>query len=345
MDPSSSYQKLVLENLKEMQETVKRFQNIQILQQQRIIQLGRQLESYRARQAEFAPFSRLPPELRRYIWRLAIPPQIFRPFRYLEPSHLERKSLPPPTISRVCQEARLVAYQQGALYRHWFLAPVFWTWFSGRRDILDLSSYCISENGFIPLQTGLLRGARAIILDVGLINDLSITGMNSKSSNLQSVNTIYLSVGNPFQVENRSWQPQAVAQLFRGQSFALIDVEDDNELKRLEQILEISDSDDVDDVNGMGWWHTEAVTRLEGIIRPPVEKMKAWRDARLLLSKGWMSHRYPMLPLAESFLDQMSQEEAEKMYPQLPTVRLVQTFELTPVSRFTKRRVREDVRG
>lgn len=37
MDPSSSYQKLVLENLKEMQETVKRFQNIQILQQQRII--------------------------------------------------------------------------------------------------------------------------------------------------------------------------------------------------------------------------------------------------------------------------------------------------------------------
>ncbi|PON29223.1 hypothetical protein TGAM01_v202331 [Trichoderma gamsii] len=166
--------------------------------------------------------------------------------------------------------------------------------------------------------------------------------MNSKSSNLQSVNTIYLSVGNPFQVENRSWQPQAVARLFRDQSFALIDVEDDQELERLEQILEMSDSDDV---NAMGWWHTEAVTRLQGIIRPPAEKMKAWRDARLLLSKGWMSHRYPMLPLAESFLDQMSQEEAEKLYPQLPTVRLVQTFELTPVSRFTKRHMQEDIRG
>lgn len=342
MDLSSYNQKSILESLKEMQETVKRFQNIQFLQEQRIIQLGRQLESYRARQAEFAPFKRLPPELRRYIWKLAIPPQIFRPFRYLEPSHLELKSLPPPTISRVCREARVVACQQGMLYHHWFLAPVFWTWFSGRRDILDLSSYCISENGFIPLQAGLLRVARTIILDVGLVNELSIAGLNGKSSHLQSVNTIYLSVGNPFQVENRSWQPQAVARLFRDQSFALIDVEDDQELEHLEQILEMSDSYDI---HAMGWWHKEAVTRLQGRIRPPAEKMKAWRDAKLLLLKGWMSHRYPMLPLAESFFDQMSHQEARKLYHQLPTVKLVQTFELIPVSRFAKRRMREDIRG
>lgn len=342
MDPSSHYQKSVVESLKEMQKTVKRFQDIQILQEQRIIQLGHQLESYRERQAEFAHFSRLPPELRRHIWRLAIPPQIFRPFRYLEPSHLERKSLPPPTISRVCREARQVAYMQGALYRHDFLAPVFWTWFSGRRDVLDLSSYCISENGFIPLQAGLLRGARTIILDVGFVNELSITGLNSKSSHLGMVNTIYLSVGNSFQVENRSWQPQAVARLFRDQSFALIDVEDDQELEHLEQILRLVGNDDT---NAMSWWHREAVTRLQGRIRPPAEKMKAWRDAKLLLSKGWMSHRYPMLPLAGSFLDQMTEEEARKLYPQLPTVKLVQTFELTPVSRFTKWHMGEDFRG
>ncbi|UKZ60844.1 uncharacterized protein TrAtP1_002112 [Trichoderma atroviride] len=342
MDPSSQYQKLVAESLQEMQETVKRFQNIQIVQEQRIIELGRQLESYRQRQAEFAPFSRLPPELRRHIWRLAIPSQVFRPFRYLEPSHLQRKSLPPPTISRVCREARQVAYLQGTLYRHDFLAPVFWTWFSGRRDVLDLSSYCLSENGFIPLQTGLLRGARTIILDVGLVNELSITGLNSKSSHFQSVKTIYLSVGNPFQVDNRSWQPQAVARLFRDQSFALIDVEDDQELEHLEQILCVIGNDDT---NAMSWWHREAVTRLQDRIRPPAEKMKAWRDAKMLLSKGWMSHRYPMLPLAESFLEQMTDQEARRLYPQLPTVKLVQTFELTPVSRFTRRRMREDIRG
>ncbi|KAL7894498.1 hypothetical protein HDV63DRAFT_216295 [Trichoderma sp. SZMC 28014] len=342
MDPSSYNQMSVLEIIKEMQETVKRFQNIQIVQEQRIIQLGRQLEAHKVWQAEFAPFKRLPPELRRYIWKLAIPRQVFRPFRYLEPSHLECKSLSPPTISRVCREARAVACQQGMLYRHWFLAPVFWTWFSGRSDILDLSSYCLSENGFIPLQSGLLRVARAIILDVGLVNELSITGLNSKSSHLESVDTIYLSVGNPFQVENRSWQPQAVARLFRDQSFALIDVEDDQELDHLDQILDMSDGCDI---HAMGCWHKEAVTRLQGRIRPPAETMKAWRDAKVLLLKGCMSHRYPMLPLAESFLDQMSHQEARKRYPQLPTVKLVQTFELTPVSRFAKRHMREDIRG
>jgi hypothetical protein len=276
---------------------------------------------------------------------LAIPPQIFRPFRYLELSHSKWKSLPPPIVSRVCREARDVAYQQGTLYRHEVLGPVFWTWFSGQIDVLDLSSYCISESGFIPLQMSLLRAARAIILDVGLVNELSITGLYSKSSHLRNVDTIYLSVGNPFQVEKRSWQPHAVARLFGDQSFTIVDVENDKELERLEQILQTSGSDDTD---AMSWWHRDAVTRLQDQIRPPAEKIKAWRDAKQLLFKGWMSHQCRTLPLAEGLLDknkQIKEEDVRKLYPQLPVVKLVQIFELTPVSRFATRCMREDIRG
>lgn len=344
MDLSNYPQESVSDIIKEMQETVERFKKIQIVQGQRIKELRRQLQSYRKRQAEFAPFKRLPPELRRHIWRLAISLQIFRPFRYLEPSFPEWKSLPPPTISRVCREARHVAYQEGALYCHEFLAPVCWTWFSGRKDVLDLSSYCISERGLIPLQKSLLRAARAIILDVGFITDLSIAGLNNKSSHLDSVDTVYLSVANPFQVQKRSWQPHAVARLFGDQSFALVDVEDEQELERLDETLEMSCRDDI---NSMSWWHREAVTRLLDQIRPPAEKMRAWRDAKQRLLEGWRPRHHRALPLSERFLDedrQMEQEEARKLHARLPTVKLVQTFELTPVSRFAPC-MQEDIRG
>ncbi|KAL6900235.1 hypothetical protein GGI43DRAFT_64355 [Trichoderma evansii] len=344
MDPSNYPQKYISENLKEIQDMIERIHQIQTLQKKRIIELGRQLESYREKQAQFAQFSRLPPELRRQIWELTIPSQIFRPFRYLEPSYLEWKSLPPPTISRVCREARHVAYQHGALYRHEFLAPIFWTWFSGQRDILDLSPYCMSENGFIPLQTSLLREARAIILDVGLVNDPLITGLNSKSSHLGNVNTIYLTVGNPFQVEKRSWHPHAVARLFRDQSFALVDVENSQELERLEPIFQMSGGDEV---KLMNWWNRDAITRLQEQIRPPADKMKAWKDAKQLLLEGWPLYHLET-PLAESFFNEkrvIKEDKVRKAYPQMPTVKLVQIFELTPVSRLAKWRMFEDVRG
>ncbi|KAL9488143.1 hypothetical protein ACSS6W_000420 [Trichoderma asperelloides] len=345
MDLSSHAQNSVLENLKEMQDMVQRLQRIQILQERRIMQLGHQLESYRERRAEFAQFSRLPPELRRQIWELAIPSQVFRPFRYLEPSYPEWKSLPPPAISRVCREARHVAYQQGALYRHEYLAPIFWTWFSGQRDILDLSPYCMSENGFIPLQTSLLREAKAIILDAGLVNDPLIAGLNSKSSQLEKVETIYLTVGNPSQVGKRSWHPHAVARLFRDRSFALVDIEDGQELERLEQILQMSGSDEV---NLMNWWHRDAITRLQDQIRPPADKMRAWRDAKQLLLQGWISYHCPTLPLPESFFDENGKimvQEVRMAHPQIPKVQLVQAFELIPVSRCAKWRMLEDIRG
>lgn len=345
MDPSNYPQKSVSENLQEIQNMLERIQRIQILQEHRIVELGRQLESYRQRQAKFAQFSRLPPELRRRIWELAIPSQVFRPFRYLEPSYLEWKSLPPPTISRVCREARHVAYQHGGVYRHEFLTPIFWTWFSGRRDILDLSPYCMSENGFIPLRTSLLRETRAIILDVGLVNGPLITGLNSKSSHLGNVDTIHLAVGNPFQVEKRSWHPHAVARLFGDQSIALIDIGNDQELERLEQILQMSGTDEVNFMRS--WWHRDIITKLQGQIRPPVDMMKPWRDAKQLLLEGWISHHLET-PLAESFFNEkreMKEDEVRKAYPQMPTVKLVQTFELTPVSRFAKWGMFEDIRG
>lgn len=303
------------------------------------MELGRQLESYRQRQAEFAQFSRLPPELRCRIWELAILPQIFRPFRYPKPPYLECNSLPPPTISRVCREARYVAYQHCALYRQELLAPIFWTWFSGQRDILDLSPYCMSENGVIPLPMSLLREARAIILDVGLVNGPLITGLNSKSSHLGNIDTIYLTMESPFAVEKRSWHPHEVARLFRDQSFALVDVEDDQELEHLEQTLQMRDGDD------LHWCNRDAIAKLQEVIRPPADKMKAWKDAKRLLLEGWILHHVET-SLSGRFFNEngvIKEDEVRKAYPQIPTVQLVQIFELT--SRLANRRTVEDIRG
>lgn len=324
-----------------MQGTMERILKIQMLQEQRIIELGRQLESYREKQARFSLFSRLPPELRYHIWNLAMPLQILRPFRHRQPFTPKWKSLTPPTISRVCREARHVAYRQGTLHRHGYLTPVSWTWFSGKSDIIDLSAYRFAEDSFIPLNTSLLQAARAIVLDLHVVNDLSIPALNSPSSHLGNVDTIYLSVETPFQVERRLFNPHAVARLFRDQSFALIDIEDDQELEHVEQILQDSGHDEN---NVMGGWHMDTFTRLQEQIRPLAEKMKTLRDAKQLLLEGWMSHHYRTLPLAEGFLGEnreMNEEGARKRYPQSLTVKLVQTLELMPV--FT--RMPEDIRG
>ncbi|KAM0245244.1 hypothetical protein ACHAQJ_010615 [Trichoderma viride] len=338
------------QNLKDIQDIIERVQRIQLVQEHRITELECQLESRHESRAQFVLFSHLPPELRCQIWELAIPSQVFRPFRYLEPSFLECKSLVPPVISRVCREARYVAHRRGALYCHEFLAPISWAWFDRQRDILDLSPYGLSENGFIPLQTRLLEQTEAIILDVGLVTGSLIAGLFGKSSQLGNVHTIYLMAGNPFLVEKQSWHPHAVARLFRDQSFTLVDLEDRQELEQLEQILEMSGTVEV---SFMSKWHKDTIARLQAQIRPLDETMKVWKDAKQLLMEGWVSHNHGAPSLAKSFFHEngaIKEDQVRKAYPRLPTVKLVQTFEVAPVSQLAKwykegSCVMEDVRG
>ncbi|KAH6607173.1 hypothetical protein Trco_003486 [Trichoderma cornu-damae] len=338
-------------SFREIQDMMERVQRIQLLQERRIAELERQLESHGSGGAEFHLFSRLPPELRCRIWELAIPSQIFRPFRFLQPSFLEWKSLAPPAVSRVCREARHVAHRHGALYRHEFLAPVAWTWFDGRRDTLDLSPYYLAGDGFIPLQARLLREARAVMLDVGLVDGPAVAGLFGKGSRLANVDTIHLMAGSTFQVERQSWHPHAVARLFGDRSFALVDIEDGRELERLERILDMAA-----EAGGslMGKWHRDAIARLRAQVRPPAAGMEAWEEARRLVVRGWMSHRGGALPQpGDCFGEDGSMDEGEvrKSYPRMPTVRLVQAFELAPVPQLARwyreegRRMAEDVRG
>lgn len=343
-----------LRNLEEIQDMIERVQRIQFLQEQRITDLERQLESHRESTAEFPFFSRLPPELRCRIWELALPVQIFRPFRFLQPSFLEWKSLVPPAISRVSREARYVAYQSGALYCHEFLAPVSWTWFSGHRDILDLSPYRMSENGSIPLQTRLLEETSAIMLDVDLVDSQLIAGLFGEGSHLRNVRTIFLMAGNTFQVEKQSWHPHAVARLFGGQSFAHVDIEDDQELKRLEQML-LEMTSGVDG-SFMSKWHKDAITRLQAQVRPPATTMEPWRKAKQLIMEGWILYNAgaSSMHMPKSCFKgngMIKEDEVKRLYPQMPAINLVQTFELAPVSQLAKwykkhgRRAIEDVRG
>ncbi|KAL7916397.1 hypothetical protein GGI35DRAFT_432953 [Trichoderma velutinum] len=343
-----------LKSLEEMCLVIESLQQIQRLQEQRIIELERQLKSHHGSVAEFPYFSRLPPELRCLIWELALPVQIFRPFRYLQPSFLEWTSVIPPPISHVCRESRYIAHKNGTLYCHEFLAPMSWAWFNGHKDILDLSPYRIPQDGFIPLQTNLLRETRAILLDVDHIDNRLLTGLFGSCSRLPSVRTIYLMTGNTFQAERQSWHPHAVARLFGDKSFAHVDIEDDGEVEQLEQLL--LEMTSASDGSFMDKWHRDAITRLQTQVRPPATVMGPWKKAKQLMMQGWMSYNVGTfsLDMSKSYAKEdgmIKEDEVRKLYPQMPAVKLVQAFELSPVSKLAKwykgygRQVIEDVRG
>jgi hypothetical protein len=201
------------------------------------------------------------------------------------------------------------------------------------------------------LQTRLLKETREIMLDVGLVDYSLIAGLFSKSSQLTGVHTIYLMSGNPFQVEKQSWHPHAVARLFRDRSFALVNIEDCQELEQLEQILEMSGGVEA---TFMSKWHEDTIARLQAQIRPPAASIKTWKDAKQFLMEGWISHNHGIPSLSKSFFEEtgsIKEDEVRKAYPEMPTIKLVQTFEMAPVSQLAKwykeegRCVVEDVRG
>ncbi|PNP49397.1 hypothetical protein THARTR1_09719 [Trichoderma harzianum] len=342
-----------LKSLEEIQHVMEVLQRVQLLQEHRITELERQLKSHNGSVAEFPYFSRLPPELRCQIWELALPVQIFRPFRYLQPSFLEWTSVNPPPISRVCREARYVAHRHGAFYCHEFLAPMSWAWFNGHKDILDLSPYRIPKDGFIPLEANLLKEAKTILLDVDHVDNRLIAGLFGQGGRLPNIRTIYLMAGNIFQAERQSWHPHAVARLFRDQSFAHVDIEDDEEVEQLEQLL--LDMASASDGSFTDKWHRDTITRLQTQIQPPATVMGPWKKAKQLLMQGWMSYNADASSLGiESNVkgDGMTKEdEVRKRYPQMPAIKIVQVFELSPVVELAKwykdygRQYIEDVRG
>jgi hypothetical protein len=360
--PSTSSRYLDLQpsparNPKDIQDVLERAQRVQFLQEQRIKELERQLlASRRESAAEFPFFSRLPPELRCRIWRQALPVQNFRPFRFLQPSFLEWKSLAPPTIAGVCREARYVAYQHGGLYCHEFLAPLSWTWFNGDTDVLDLSPFKMTkDSSFIPLQKKLLQETTTILLDVETVDSLLVTGLFGKDSQLPNVRNIHLMAGNTFQVDKQSWHPHAVARLFGGQSFVHVDIEDEQEVARLDQLLLAAMTGA--DGSFMGKWEKDAITRLQAQIRPSTAKMESWKKTKQLIMRGWISHNsegfssdsIPKSCTGDDGL--MKEDDVRKLYPRMPVVKLVQTFEPAPVPQLAKwyrecgRPMVEDMRG
>ncbi|KAK1255797.1 hypothetical protein MKX07_008056 [Trichoderma sp. CBMAI-0711] len=342
---------------KDIQDVLERAQRVHFLQEQRIKDLERQvLASRRESAAKFPVFSRLPPELRCRIWKLALPVQIFRPFRFLQPSFLEWKSLAPPTIAGVCREARYVAYQHGGLYCHEFLAPLSWTWFNGDTDELDLSPFKMTrDSSFIPLQKKLLQETKTILLDVETVDSLLVAGLFGEDSQLPNVRIIHLMAGNTFQVDKQSWHPHAVARLFGSQSFAHVDIEDEQEVARLDQLLLAAMTGA--DGSFMSKWEKDAIKRLQARIRPSSDKMESWKKTKQLIMRGWISHNshgFPENSMSRSCTGDngmIMEDEVRKLYPRMPVVKLVQTFEPTPVPQLAKwyrecgRQMVEDMRG
>lgn len=132
--------------------------------------------------ARFDYFSQLPAELRLEIWKASLPSRVIpiesrRPCPGPSDDRIKRAWQRPPTISRVCREARRVALQHGVL--RWAEHPVggkrwFKTWINPTTDLvlidtstdlLDISKDILADHVLVAAQK-----ARAVVISWNYIN-------------------------------------------------------------------------------------------------------------------------------------------------------------------------------
>jgi hypothetical protein len=84
--------------------------------------------------------------------------------------------------------------------------------------------------------------------------------------------------------------------------------------------------------------------------------MEPWKKAKQHIMQGWMSYNVgaSSLDVSRSYVEEdgmIKEDKVRKSYPQMPVIKLVQTFELAPAPKLAKwykdhgRQIIEDVRG
>ena len=252
-------------------------------------------EHQKAQQPAFPKFNRLPPELRRNIWVACLPRRKLRIFDprnarsrgYLRKSRL---GLPPPVVSQVCRESRAVAERTGGMNRlaykqsYWShgglwrnYPPLYWTWFDGVRDVLELDISCAPGTEATP--TGLwniIQQSRSIVIQEKEVRDQWLQALFHNKANVSSLRTIYIMPHRPETASRLGWGYQAVNDFFGSDSFTLVDLEKNELIEAVSKFLSARVRSQQSDfplwvpkweAASGGDYRTEACARAEAVIR------------------------------------------------------------------------------
>ncbi|KAL1871877.1 hypothetical protein Daus18300_004510, partial [Diaporthe australafricana] len=232
----------------------------------------------------FSQFTRLPLEIRRMIWRLAVPSRMLG----LEHATKDKNgpvSLSVPAVARVCRESREVLLSRDCITelsgRHvhlsgpsqlWRLGVgklAHWTWFTPDTDVL-----LVNKGNFSDWHYGVAPTAKHIVIDCrsvkqwrashrpgGLFPDLGgktdvvdrlLCWLKGYEPNLAcrpdsgvdpayNLRTVDLAMNGVTKID-RNYPPNVVHCLFAGEDFRVVDLRDEEDVRRIELLM--GDSDD-----------------------------------------------------------------------------------------------------
>jgi hypothetical protein len=201
--------------------------------------------------ATFPQFSHLPAEIRCLIWEMAIPRRKLHDYKRKIPApHLRdpfsgftarSPCLSPPAVAQVCRESRKVAKRRGDLFPVRFSwdksQRLYWTWFDGSRDVLELSLYgwLLPLGHSIPMN--ILRRAETIVVHMEHVEPCWVNAIFRDKKVRQTLRTINIQMQFPKAVHKTNWNPDVFANVFDIDSVAMVDVESFKELGRLNRLL------------------------------------------------------------------------------------------------------------
>lgn len=152
---------------------------------------------------KFPSFSKLPAEIRCFIWDYAIPR------RFVMKSDNGNILQRPPDVAHVCREARSVATRHGRMWKTLYLGTPRWTWFQADRDVVIWASR--GDLGNLPsvVETIVLPGSK--FEKNAVDNFLSLI----RNDGFYHLKTIYVEMCNKFTiVGKKGWSPQVSMELF-----------------------------------------------------------------------------------------------------------------------------------
>ncbi|KAK1765344.1 hypothetical protein QBC33DRAFT_593587 [Phialemonium atrogriseum] len=200
----------------------------------------------------FTPFANLPKEIRLLIWEecmLAVPPRVLDLSTVMDEDSDEdgiRFTIEPPLLSRACGESRAVALRDGRsfLLTHRYPAErggrstaSVRTWFSGRRDLLELAG----ERGYSPRRVwvfdaemmGLLACASHVMLHPGAGPEL--IAMVVRPGVCPRIRNIDVMLERFEVADAEAMTPAEVFEFFGDDQLVLLDMED---IIRAREVLE-----------------------------------------------------------------------------------------------------------
>lgn len=161
----------------------------------------------------FPKFSKLPSEIRCYIWDYAIP------HRYIMKTEEANILQQPPDVAQVCREARSVATRHGQMWKTSYLGRSQWTWFQADRDVVIWAGS--GDLGDLP------SAVKTIVLPGDKFEENTTDFFRAliQKDGFCNLKTIYVERCNKFTMVGKEWSPQVTMDLFAFDRIILPDME------------------------------------------------------------------------------------------------------------------------